>query len=99
VPDSYDPGTFIIRQLPKFMTTNNTAKATHIQMGSPAKVCRFGFGGDGLGNSDWQRQHTSLSSGFQVPHSGQFIFPPLLDWLRHSSIEKAAKQKIGPSTQ
>jgi hypothetical protein len=41
-------------------------------MGKPKKLVRFFFGGSGLGNSVWQRQHSVLSSGFQVPQLGQF---------------------------
>jgi len=37
------------------------------------KPCRFFLGGLGLGIGVWQRQQTSLSSGFQVLQFGQFI--------------------------
>ncbi len=44
------------------------------QSGSPPKVCALGFGGAGLGgNTVWQRQQTSLSSGFHVPQFVQSI--------------------------
>jgi hypothetical protein len=81
------------------MAMKKTIKMTHIQTGSPAKVCvvRF-FLGCTLGSSDWQRQHTSLSSGFQVPQFGQFgmLRCLLLGWTRrHGSTEETPKQDIG----
>jgi hypothetical protein len=55
----------------KVVPKKKTAKSTHIQMGRPQKVVRRCFFGSGLGNSDWQRQQTFLSSGFHVPQLGQ----------------------------
>jgi hypothetical protein len=42
-------------------------------MGKPKNVWRFFFFGCGFGSSSWQRQQTSLSSGFHVLQFGQSI--------------------------
>ena len=43
---------------------------------------RFGLFSTGRGNTAWQRQQTSLSSGFQVPHSVQSdIRLPRVNWV------------------
>lgn len=48
------------------------AISNHIQLGKPPWL-RF-LGGFGLGSFVWQRQQTSLSSGFQVLQFGQSMF-------------------------
>jgi hypothetical protein len=53
----------------------NTAISSHIQLEKPV-VLRF-LGGLGFGSGVWQRQHTSLSSGFQVLQFGQSMLIPL----------------------
>jgi hypothetical protein len=60
------------------MITKKTI-ASQIQIDKPSTRTgpRF-FWTTGLGNSAWQRQHTFLSSGFQVPHFRQSgIWGPL----------------------
>ena len=49
-----------------------SATTSQTQMGMPRNMMRrLGFFSTGRGSTVWQRQQTSLSSGFQVPHSVQ----------------------------
>ena len=67
-------GTCEMKHCPSDVAAKKKTIAIQTQIGNPANVCRvFFFSGSGFGNSVWQRQQTSLSSGFHVPHFGQSI--------------------------
>lgn len=73
-------GTWEMKHCPSEVAAKNRMIATQTQIGKPPNVCRvFFLSGKGFGISVWQRQQTSLSSGFHVPQFGQFIARSLVE--------------------
>jgi hypothetical protein len=71
-----------------------TSTTIQAQSGRPRKTTGLRFSlTTGLGSGVWQRQQTSLSSGFQVLQLGQFIQSPLR-WRKIVAQKEAAGKDL-----
>jgi hypothetical protein len=75
-------------------SAKSMAMTTQNQGGKP--VVRFFLVGLGLGIGVWQRQQTSLSSGFQVLQFGQFMASSLGCFCGYRSTETAWRKNQRP---